>query len=93
MQKITTHKCTRCGREFSVPSLPSATEEIAFQPESRVSLDRYLTATCPNCGHVDDAKERRFFGVFGPMAIRGFVFLFVAAMIVVIAYVIYADMK
>jgi len=86
------HKCTKCGSEFPLPALDSATEEIAFGSESRVSLEKYLTVTCPSCGHVEDAKERRFFGVFGPASIRGFLYFFVAAMIAVIAYVIYIDL-
>lgn len=86
------HTCSQCRHKFEVPDLPSATEDIAFRPEPYVGLDRYLTVTCPNCNHVEDARERRFFGIFGPAAIRGFVFLLLAAMIVVVAYVIYTDL-
>lgn len=85
---MTPHKCGRCSHEFDTPVLPSAAQDIAFRAEPYVPLDRYLTVTCPKCGHVEDAKERRFFGVFGPSVMRGFVFLFVAAMICAIAYVI-----
>jgi len=90
---MSNHKCSKCGHSYHVPILPSAIKEIVFRSDSRVALDKYLSVTCPRCGHVEDANERRFFGVFGPKAVRVFLFLFVAAMIAAVAYVIYLDLK
>lgn len=86
---MTRHKCSRCGHEFEAADLPNAVEDIALRRKPYVPLDRYLTVTCPKCGHVEDAVERRFFGIFGPRAIRRFLFLFVAAVIAAVGYVLF----
>ena len=76
---------------FALPSLPSAAEDIAFRKEPYVSPEKYLTVTCPQCGNIEDAKERRFFGVLGPRGLRVVLTIFVAALIATVGYVIWTD--
>jgi hypothetical protein len=79
------HTCSKCGHAFELPDLPGPSA-LLTSPRNYYPLAEQVYAVCPNCGQRDWAIERRFFGIFGPKALYGFMLAFVIAFAVFVAY-------
>jgi hypothetical protein len=71
-----------------LPRLPNALRDAFLREKPFITVDEYVTVKCPACGRVDQAQERRFFGIFGPSAVRFMVALIVGAVLVAVGFVI-----
>jgi hypothetical protein len=79
------HTCSKCGHPFELPTLPGPSA-LLTSPRNDFPLAEQVYAVCPNCGQKDWAVERRFFGVFGPKALYGFVLALAIAFVAAAAY-------
>jgi DNA-directed RNA polymerase subunit RPC12/RpoP len=77
LRSVSQHTCSKCGRAFDLPELPSAFDRFFRRPERYVPPDRDLYVTCPNCGTREIAQERRFLGgLAGPRFMQVVLYLF-----------------
>lgn len=44
--------------------------DILMTSKNHIPLEDFTHVTCPSCGHVELAKERRFFGFLGPRGLQ-----------------------
>lgn len=81
----TTHRCSSCGHRFDATDVPTASD-VLTTTETYIPLEAFTHVSCPACGRVELAEERRFFGALGPRGLQilvgAMLFGFVLAVVV-----------
>lgn len=83
MQKLTIHSCQQCGYSFEMPVVPKPSD-ILTTPKNHIPLEDFTHVTCPSCGHVELATERKFFGLLGPRGLQVLVGAIVLGVIIAV---------
>jgi len=78
------HCCSKCNHLFHLYVLSGALDELSSE-NPNVDFDTYVKVTCPKCGKIDFATERKFFGC---MNAKTLYFIVVAMLLGMIFFVV-----
>lgn len=86
MRQSKLHRCSNCGHEYEVPRLSGALRRLLLDERRYVGVQEFTHVTCPKCGHSEEARERKFFGVIGPKGLQILMAIIILGVIIAVVF-------
>jgi len=85
------HYCSKCNHLFPLSVLGRALDELSSE-NPNVNFDAYVKVTCPKCGKIDFATEKKFFGCMNAKTLYFIVAAMLLGMIVFVVLQLFINL-